>query len=384
VTEWGRVAPYIRFRYERTLERLPESGVVYEFGCGIGVGLAYLARRRPDLTFVGGEMSPEAVAYGNEHFSDLPNLELRVSKGIASFAEMMPAGAFLVALEVIEHLDDPTLAEFREKILSKVGSCAFSFPFREQNIEGTEHLQSFDLYRINEMFPGFEVLFIRRHSLKFIGFWERDRSPAPATVLKGLPEDEGARRGRALECLPEEGTVFEYGCGDGVGLAAMAEARPDLSFVGIDTRKKLFGRRSKNPLPNLRVERVDDPASIVQWMPRSGAYLQTFDYLEMLGKKQMETFRVDVMSRVDGAFFSLPYDRGAPPKGSYWHPLDLWELYALFPGFRVLDLSRDTRQIAGSWSREPRLWVREWLGVAGEGKAILAIGNTEGPALTRG
>ncbi len=260
VTEWGRVAPYIRFRYERTLERLPASGPVFEFGCGIGVGLAYLARRRPDLTFVGADFSPEAVAYGNEHFSDLPNLELRVAPDIASFAEMMPAGAFLVALEVIEHLDDPTLAEFRESVLGKVGACAFSFPFREQNIEGTEHLQSFDLYRIHEMFPGFEALFIRRHSLKFIGFWEREQVPElPDTAaFASLPEGDRVRRARALECLPSEGTVFEYGCGDGSGLAAMAEARPDLEFIGVDTRKKLFARRSRQPRPNVRVERVDD------------------------------------------------------------------------------------------------------------------------------
>lgn len=172
-TNWYNVAPYVRYRYERVLERLPAQGTVFELGCGIGVGLAYLSAQRSDLTFVGLETSQAAVEYGREHFDYLPNLELRSFTDYAELADTITPHAFLVALEVIEHHDDAQLEQFKTRLMPKVAACVFSFPYNEQNIEGTVHLQSFDIYRVFELFPGFEVVFIRRHSLKFIGYWER-------------------------------------------------------------------------------------------------------------------------------------------------------------------------------------------------------------------
>jgi len=173
VTEWSKVAPYIRYRYERARERLPSHGTVYELGCGIGVGLAYLARSRPDLRFVGFDMSEGAVEYGREHFARLSNLSLEVIADVGALAHRLEPGAFLVALEVLEHLDDATLIRFKVDVMGRVDEVVFSFPYNQQNIEGTDHLQSFDIYDVFELFPGFETVFMRRGSIKFIGHWRR-------------------------------------------------------------------------------------------------------------------------------------------------------------------------------------------------------------------
>ena len=173
ITRWALVPPYIRYRYERARERLPDRGVVYELGCGVGTGLSYLARSRPDLTFVGVDMSEGAIEYGREHFGKIKNLTLEALPDLATMEAEMPPGCFLVALEVIEHLNDEQLIEFKTSLMAKVDACVFSFPYNQQNIEGTDHLQSLDVYDIFEIFPGFEAVFMRRHSIKFIGFWER-------------------------------------------------------------------------------------------------------------------------------------------------------------------------------------------------------------------
>lgn len=172
-TNWYKVADYIRFRYERALEQLPDDKTVVELGCGVGVGLAYLAANRPDLQFIGLELSAEAVSYGREHFGHLPNLQLRSFKTYEETVAAFPQGCFLVALEVLEHHNDEQLLMFKSKAMPRVDAAVFSVPYNQQNIEGTDHLQSFDIYSLFEIFPGFEVTFIRRHSIKFIGRWER-------------------------------------------------------------------------------------------------------------------------------------------------------------------------------------------------------------------
>lgn len=173
-TEWARVPPYVRFRYERARELLPRSPMpVVELGTGIGVGLAYLARSRPDLQFVGFEMSRGAVEFGRKHFGAIANLQLEAVTDVREVAQRMSYGSFLVALEVIEHLDDASLDVFKRELMARVDECVFSHPYAQQNIEGTDHLQSLDIYDIFEIFPGFETLFLRRHSIKFIGHWVR-------------------------------------------------------------------------------------------------------------------------------------------------------------------------------------------------------------------
>lgn len=174
-TNWDKVAPYVKYRYKCALSRLPLSGTVYELGAGIGVGLAFLAKSRPDLNFIGFEMSFDAVNYGMNHFSKIPNFKLVVCSSHSEMLGMMEDNSFLIALEVLEHLTDLNLELFKKEVVPKLSECFFSFPYNQRNIEGTDHLQSFDIYKIFELFPGFEVIFIRRGSIKFIGYWRKRR-----------------------------------------------------------------------------------------------------------------------------------------------------------------------------------------------------------------
>lgn len=193
-TDWSQVSPYIRFRYERARETLPVSGTVYEMGCGIGVGLNYLASCRPDLNFVGLDNSKEALDFGRHHFNGTANLTLKLTPDFASVAEAIAPHSFLVALEVIEHLDDDQLEFFKRTIMRNIDEAIFSFPYNEQNIEGTNHLQSIDIYTIFELFPGFRTLFIRRNSIKFIGHWRRSSLPHVVEKLGVRGEDDAILR----------------------------------------------------------------------------------------------------------------------------------------------------------------------------------------------
>lgn len=192
-TDWSQVAPYIRFRYERTKELLPKSGTVYEMGCGIGVGLNYLATSRPDLQFVGLDNSKEALDFGRHHFGETRNLSLQHTADLAAVVRAVKPTSFLVALEVIEHLNDADLEFFKRKVLANIDEAVFSFPYNEQNIQGTNHLQSIDIYTIFELFPGFRTIFIRRGSIKFIGHWRRTSMPFVGETL-GVRGEEAAVR----------------------------------------------------------------------------------------------------------------------------------------------------------------------------------------------
>ena len=171
--DWRKVAPYIRYRYTRTLCILPPAGEVFELGCGIGVGLNFLARQRPDLNFTGFDNAPEPVSFGTTTFDETPNLKLVHAPELVQVRDGLPSRAFLVALEVIEHLDDAQLEFFKRSLMAKVDEIVFSFPYGQKDIAGTHHLQSFDVYKIFEIFPGFETVFLRRGSIKFIGYWRR-------------------------------------------------------------------------------------------------------------------------------------------------------------------------------------------------------------------
>lgn len=173
-TNFAKVPPYVRFRYERAADLLPDHGEVVELGCGVGVGLSHLAKSRPDLSFRGVDMSEGAIEYGRSHFGAIPNLRLEVQPAsLETLADELKPGTFLVALEVLEHLDNDALDVFKTRVMENVDAAVFSFPYDQKNIEGTDHLQSFTIYDIFETFPGFETIFIRRHSIKFIGYWER-------------------------------------------------------------------------------------------------------------------------------------------------------------------------------------------------------------------
>jgi Putative methyltransferase len=193
-TNYNKLSSYIKYRYDRAVNYLPKNANVYELGTGIGVGLSHLAKVRPDLDFVGFEISLDAIAYGNSYFSDIENLQLVHTPNIESVYQNIKPNSFLIAYEVLEHLNDEMLEFFKRKVMSNVNEAVFSFPYNQQNIEGTDHLQSFTIHDVFEIFPGFETIFMRKGSLKFMGHWVRQERTEIVSKLGIGGEDKAILR----------------------------------------------------------------------------------------------------------------------------------------------------------------------------------------------
>jgi ubiquinone/menaquinone biosynthesis C-methylase UbiE len=88
----------------------PEGSTVLDLGCGSGQCLRYIAQRRPDLQFIGLDLSPNMVSAGNamlrkEGLSDRVTLQVG---DMTSFAAQAPAGVGVVtSIFSLHHL--PTL-----------------------------------------------------------------------------------------------------------------------------------------------------------------------------------------------------------------------------------------------------------------------------------
>lgn len=95
-----------RYAYAAALVDSGESKYrpVVDFGCGCGYGSAILAARTGGTVF-GMDSDRKAVAYAIEHYAS-PRNWWRVSDRLYSEEHWFPSRASLVALEVIEHLEN--------------------------------------------------------------------------------------------------------------------------------------------------------------------------------------------------------------------------------------------------------------------------------------
>ena len=73
-TDWSKAAPYLRFRYQLASRYLPETGNVIDMGCGCGVGTNWLAQKFPGLSFIGVDISKEAIELARHSFGNTSNL----------------------------------------------------------------------------------------------------------------------------------------------------------------------------------------------------------------------------------------------------------------------------------------------------------------------
>ena len=77
--------------------------LVLDAGCGEGFVADYLARRNPDLHITGVDLSPEAIAYAQEHFGNRAKFR---TGSIYKLPFSDNSFDTVVCSEVLEHLDD--------------------------------------------------------------------------------------------------------------------------------------------------------------------------------------------------------------------------------------------------------------------------------------
>ncbi len=82
------------------------AGRVLDLACGVGYGTFLLAERRPDITALGVDVSPEAIDYARQRYA-----HSRISFVVADAMTFHDPKGFdsIVSLETIEHLPAPEL-----------------------------------------------------------------------------------------------------------------------------------------------------------------------------------------------------------------------------------------------------------------------------------
>ncbi len=92
-----------------TLDALPAGATVLEVGSGTGALLIDLARRRPDVTFVGVEPLPGYVAYADAQAAAAGRGNVRFVEGVAErLAEAVPGlqAELVLTNDVLHHVED--------------------------------------------------------------------------------------------------------------------------------------------------------------------------------------------------------------------------------------------------------------------------------------
>jgi len=140
-------------RFNKVLSLIPNETYcnLLEIGCGKGEFFEYLMQKRK-LVYSGIDISRVAIEYNKENFK----------KGHFSCGNVnrlpFPHNFFtvVVGMEILEHIDDvKKLKEQIDKVLKPNGRFIAMLP-NENKIDSTEHIWSFTLDEINEIFPSSE------------------------------------------------------------------------------------------------------------------------------------------------------------------------------------------------------------------------------------
>jgi 2-polyprenyl-3-methyl-5-hydroxy-6-metoxy-1,4-benzoquinol methylase len=143
---WPNHARMVQFYVTSFLPLIPADSRVLEIGPGHGLLSAVLLRERPDVRYVGVDISPRSISYSAAAFAAAGITEDRVSLVVADAGEssgLVGDGRFgaAVCCEVLEHVDEPgsLLRAIRGQI--EVGAPAFVSTVA--NMEAEDHVYLF-------------------------------------------------------------------------------------------------------------------------------------------------------------------------------------------------------------------------------------------------
>lgn len=105
----GPLLPVYHYNALATSKLVPRGGTLVDLGCGSGQYLAYLARRRPDLSIIGLDLSPTMLEVGREMLNELDlNDQVELREGdMTRFNSLIPERVDgLSSVFSVHHLPD--------------------------------------------------------------------------------------------------------------------------------------------------------------------------------------------------------------------------------------------------------------------------------------
>lgn len=132
------------YRFEVMKKLIPEESKILEIGCGKGEFYEYLKPKN----YTGVDISQKAVAYNKSRFFDANFMQCLPS--LLSFKDN--TFDIVVAIEVLEHADNLEVFAKEVKRVLKVGGKFIAITPYKNKISSAEHIWSFTLDDINELF----------------------------------------------------------------------------------------------------------------------------------------------------------------------------------------------------------------------------------------
>jgi uncharacterized protein (DUF3084 family) len=151
-----RAEHWHRYLWAASLAR----GAVIDAACGVGYGVEPLLNAQPVTTYIGVDVSDDAIAHANEHYAR--DRATFVRGDVTDLALANASADTIVSLETIEHLDEPAraIAEFKRVLkpdgllLTSVPSAAFEAACTDAYGPNEHHKSTFTLERITALLAG--------------------------------------------------------------------------------------------------------------------------------------------------------------------------------------------------------------------------------------
>jgi 2-polyprenyl-3-methyl-5-hydroxy-6-metoxy-1,4-benzoquinol methylase len=140
---WPNHARMLQFYVTRFVPLVPVNGRVLEIGPGHGLLASVLLAQRPDVQYVGIDISPRSISYSAAAFTAAGIAEDRVELVVADANDSTPStggtpfGA-AVCCEVLEHVDEP--GSLLRALRSRIEPDAPAFLSTVANMEAEDHV----------------------------------------------------------------------------------------------------------------------------------------------------------------------------------------------------------------------------------------------------
>jgi 2-polyprenyl-3-methyl-5-hydroxy-6-metoxy-1,4-benzoquinol methylase len=143
---WPNHARMLQFYVTDFVPLVPVDGRVLEIGPGHGLLAAVLLARRPDVSYVGIDISPRSISYSAAAFAAAGIADDRVALVVADAndsAARTGSGHFDAAIccEVLEHVDEP--GSLLQALRAQIAPGAPAFLSTVANMEAEDHVYLF-------------------------------------------------------------------------------------------------------------------------------------------------------------------------------------------------------------------------------------------------